>query len=134
MIIKNDALLATYRTAGPCEYCHKSCREREPHHVYTRGAGRLDVPCNLLSLGKAFECGCHREVHDGKIARAAFLSVVARRERVTVEVIERVVYCLRFLTRSPAGWQIREAVGQLCEASRRVVEGVLRQQGLTWED
>ena len=95
--------------------------------------GQLDIRLNLVALGKAFQCGCHREFHDGKIKREAFVSVVARRERVTVEVIERVVYALRFLPRAPAGWQIREAVGQLCEGSRRVVEGVLRQQGLEWE-
>lgn len=134
MIIKNDALIASFRGAASCEYCRKPCRETCAHHCFTVRSGRLDIPHNLIRLGMPFQCPCHDAFHKAaKIKRDDFLAVVAKRERVTVEVIERVVYALRFLPRSPAGWQIREAVGPLCEASRRVVEGILKGEGLTWE-
>ena len=81
--IVDEAVLNDFRGPGFCEYCHKWCQCRQPHHLWARGrssAWRLDIRINLISLGATFECNCHDEVHLGGILRDDLLAVVAQRE------------------------------------------------------
>lgn len=102
MKIVNVALLKRFRTAGHCELCGVWCKVREPHHAFTRGAGQLDVPFNLIAVGstRKSECRCHARV-DGRDSPAIpfdeVLAVIAKREGVTPEWIESEVWRLRRL-------------------------------------
>lgn len=107
MKVIDEELLKTCRTSGLCEYCGKSCRSREPHHLFCRGiggGGRLDIPINLLALGAAFECPCHRLFHAGKISRLQMLEKIAEREGRTADDIEAEI---RLISRTPKGWPDR---------------------------
>jgi hypothetical protein len=90
MTIIDPALLKGFSGPGKCEHC-LVFDHRAPHHVHTRGAGRLDVRINLVSLCVL----CHRKVHDGNIKRAALLAIVSKREGVPVDVIVQTLWDLR---------------------------------------
>ncbi len=64
---------------------------RDPHHIFSRGAGRLDIRKNLLSVCRA----CHLRIHAGHITKLDLLGVVARRERCTVGAIAEEIDRLR---------------------------------------
>lgn len=116
MKVVNKALLAEFRTAGACEYCKRPCRAREPHHLFTRGAGQLDIRINLIALGSAFQCTCHRERHDGNILHCDMLAVVAARENVLQDHITDVIHLLRRLPKKPRPWQIEEQLEHMGSA------------------
>lgn len=92
MKIVNDKLLALYRGPGRCDLCKMSCREREVHHLMSKGAGggsRMDIPINLCSVGVAFSpCVCHREFHAGSLPRREFIVAVANREFIDPDYVE----------------------------------------------
>lgn len=62
-----------------------------PHHLFTRGAGRLDVPINLMSLCHE----CHRKFHDGNVDRQTLVEIVAMRELMTADELVDEIYRLR---------------------------------------
>lgn len=95
MKIINKPLLASMAHPGPCEWCGKLCSARESHHIFSRGAGRLDIRINLIALGKGFSCPCHTEAHQGHITKDDFLAVVAVREKCYQADIRDVVHLLR---------------------------------------
>jgi len=100
MIVIDEVLLEEFRASGPCEWCGKPCRRREPHHTFARGlsgGGRLDIRCNLVALGSSilWECGCHQAAHTGLIARLQLLLVVGQRECCLTSDIEEEVWRLR---------------------------------------
>jgi hypothetical protein len=100
MIIIDEDLLDEFRAPGPCEWCGKPCLRREPHHIFARGmggGGRLDIRCNLVSLGSTilWECTCHQAAHAGAILRLQLLLVVGQRECCLVSDIEEEVWLLR---------------------------------------
>jgi hypothetical protein len=77
----------------PCEV--EGCEHPTPaesHHVYTRGAGQIDLPCNLIAL-----CHAHHYSHhyNGTPSTADLLAIVARREDTTVEAIQETIWRLR---------------------------------------
>lgn len=75
--------LVAFRTWGPCEGCGRPCK-REAAHVIAKGQGggkTLNLPLNLIALGGACDCGCHRRSHDGiATPNGTLLDIVARRE------------------------------------------------------
>ena len=96
MKVFDDDLLWEFRRKRTCEYCkHPLHYYAHPHHVHSRGAGRVDISCNLIALGAAFDCNCHGRVHSGSIERMEILTIVARREGKTIEEIEQEVWRLR---------------------------------------
>lgn len=100
MKIKDLPLLKRFAGAGRCELCGTPCRKREAHHAFSRGAGRLDIPINLVAIGstRKRECLCHARIHgqhSPRITTDEVLAVIARRETVTVEFIVNEVYRLR---------------------------------------
>lgn len=65
MRIRNPPRLEDFRGPGLCMWCRKWCDKLEPAHIQSVGAGGSDIGINLISLGCAFCCGCHRLSHDG---------------------------------------------------------------------
>ena len=100
MVIKDETLLAEFRAAWRCEWCKRwSPHGCDPHHVFSRGAGRLDVRINLVSLCRA----CHQAHHAGQIPlRCDLLAIVATREGVNQFEIEDEIYRLRRTRRKHA--------------------------------
>lgn len=105
MIVVNETLLDEFRGPGPCEWCGKPCKRREPHHLWARGIGggsRMDIRINLIALGhsETFQCGCHKRIHAGGLDRHQMIEVVAKRERTDPDLIQAVVW---LLCRTPKG-------------------------------
>jgi hypothetical protein len=115
MYIKNNATLARFRTKGRCECCGAYCRRREPHHLFTRGAGQLDIPINLVALGSSrlHLCECHARAQE--IGRDAFLEIVAKREKVSAAWIVEEIYRLRRLPQP----REREAEGPVVKRTKK---------------
>lgn len=92
MRIVNECLLTDFRRRLACELCGKpmpyGC---DPHHVFSRGAGRLDIVENLVSLDRE----CHNQVHSGVVSCQTLLEHIAKRERISTSAIESIIYYLR---------------------------------------
>ena len=101
MKLLNDALLASYRGPGQCEWCGKWNRLNCGHHVWARGSGRLDIPVNLLRVGMDYfmDCPCHRKIEDRVIPMWKVVRFVAQRERVTPDQLEAEILYLRNLAK-----------------------------------
>ena len=98
MKLIDEALLAEFRTPGRCEFCRKWCEVREPAHIFSRGAGRVDIKENLVSLGSTpnFSCECHYKNHFGGVpTREMLLVVAAAREGTKPDKIRELVYRIR---------------------------------------
>lgn len=90
-------LLLQFSGLGSCEWCGQY-GPRHAHHLWSRGAGRLDVRINLIGL-----CPwCHFDVHNGKIARNDLLVVVANREKMLQDEIQIAIWELRRLNGNDA--------------------------------
>lgn len=104
MRILNESLLRRFRGPGVCEWCKKCVRNREAHHVFTRGSGRLDVRINIASLCAAFSGGdcCHARTHNGGTPTFDdLIGIVAAREGVKLHEIVSEVWRLRRIERDP---------------------------------
>lgn len=98
MRVVNEELLAEFREARHCGWCQKPLRHApHVHHIFSKGAGRLDIRVNLIPLGGPADCNCHGATHDGNIEDFSLLAVVAQREGVNQDTIRDVVYRLRRL-------------------------------------
>lgn len=80
--------MAGYR----CEVC------REPastvHHLWSRGAGQVDLPINEICLCQT----CHIKTHAGnEPTKAQLLAIVSQREGWPSDVIEEEIYRVRAL-------------------------------------
>jgi Fe-S oxidoreductase len=89
----NEPLLALFRQPGKCEACHANCPQgRDPHHILSKGAGRVDCAGNLVSLCRTCHTGFHTS---GKPSKAELLMIAAKREKTTPEEITATVYRFR---------------------------------------
>ena len=97
MRLIDDSVLNRFRGAGLCEWCGRPVSWRDPHHIHSGAAGRVDIPGNIAALCVPFAGGdnCHRQFHDGHILRADLLAVTAAREGCTQADIEHDVYLIR---------------------------------------
>lgn len=84
MIIKDESVLDEFRTRGLCERCRMPAMPLDPHHCFkTRGAGRLDLRCNLIGI-----CWhCHRLCHHDHKINFECQEIIAKREGTTVQAI-----------------------------------------------
>jgi hypothetical protein len=85
MRVEDDDLLAEFRKPGCCECCGRPCPDgRDPAHLLSRGAGRVDIRENLASLRRE----CHTSSHGGNSPRVwRLFIIVARREGTTPRLI-----------------------------------------------
>lgn len=131
MRIKSQKVLLSFENAGRCEFCETPCLQRERHHIHTRGAGWVDLRCNIIMLGGPFRCACHAKFHNGGICRAEFLTVVAARDNTTVEAIETLIYLVRRLPKDAGKATIWEAIEQIDDhIARRLARNELSFVGL----
>lgn len=97
MVVIDEELLVEFRAARRCELCRRATPNgTDPHHCFSRGAGRIDHAFNLISLCR----DCHCRIHGGGLARERLLEIVAAREGTTVEAIREEIWRLR---REPKG-------------------------------
>jgi hypothetical protein len=115
--IINENLLEQFRRKRRCEWCGHSVTGCDPHHVFTRGAGRLDLRINLIGLCRE----CHNDVHLGHIARFDLLAVVAAREGMSQDVIEAEIYRLRRLPKE-AVYEVTRPAAPVGDGTTPVVE------------
>ena len=93
MRVVDKALLAVFRASQRCEWCGKATPEGcHPAHIFSRGAGRVDIRANLVSL--CWKCHCLSHAGHRPI-RCDLLAIAAAREKTTQDRIERVVYKIR---------------------------------------
>lgn len=96
MKVVNEDLLDRFRAPVPCAWCRIRVAT-DPHHIFSRGAGRLDVAINLVSLCRLDHCNAH----DGhQPTREQLLQIVSRREKLPVETILDRIYLLRRLPKN----------------------------------
>ncbi len=138
----DEKVLASFRGPGKCALCGTWSPQRECHHVFSRGAGRLDVPLNLCSLGGAWSCLCHAQAQRYVITRAKVVEAVAFREGLDAAfVAQRVPWlrrqpkeCLLCLTclgsgsvRVEKGWGFRRHECPICRGA-----GAITAMGEPW--
>lgn len=110
MILADKELLKAVARRSHCELCgaRRSSFLLDPAHLMSRGAGRVDIPCNLASLCR----WCHNATHADPKAKERLWAVVCRREGMTREEIEAIVFEVRRLPKGSiyAGSIRQEAV------------------------
>lgn len=86
-------LLKEFAAKTRCEFCGRhSSTGLDPAHIWSRGAGRVDVKENLVSLCRE----CHTRSHAGhEPTREQLLAIAAKREGCTPDDITEMVYRLR---------------------------------------
>ena len=123
MIITNELLLDEFRAKVECAWCgRRTLQGCHPHHIFSRGAGRLDVRINIVNL-----CWrCHFDHHNGlRPLRCDLLAVVAARENVLQPDIKAVVYLLRRLPKQPTVERIVLELHSLNGSEKRLVRKTL---------
>lgn len=126
MIIENEKLLQSFREATRCELCGSPTPQgADPHHLMTRGAGRVDIPGNLASLDRC----CHMTVHAKDQIASELKQIVAKREGVPWDVIEESVWFFRRLPRDPTDEQIAKQLEGVDEPFRKLVRKALEEMG-----
>lgn len=129
MKIINNKLLATFRQTPACEICHDRAR-CQPHHIICRGAGggrRLDVRINLVAVCVF----CHARLHGGsggQVLRVEeLLTLVAHRERISVDVdLLSVLWWLLRLDGKASATRAEAALSELGEAEQVVARDALK--------
>ena len=132
MIIKNKKLLKDCRSAGLCEYCLKSCKNREGAHIVSVGAGGSDISINLVRLGSTVNwcCQCHSNHHNGKApTRGNLFQIVADREKCDTEDILLVIRFIQQLWKHASKYSITESLIALPEPARSIAKRELEEAG-----
>ena len=92
MKVIHRALLDKFRLMTVCAFCGRRVIECDPSHIYSRGAGRVDIPENIVNLCRV----CHNDSHAGyEPTRAQLLAIAAKREGTTPEEITAKVHRIR---------------------------------------
>lgn len=81
-----------------CEVCGYGDRWAVPHHIFSRGAGRVDIRWNLIAVCPV----CHWDIHNGDIPQSELLRIVALRDGTTPEAIREEVARIRRLDKDGA--------------------------------
>jgi hypothetical protein len=88
----DEDLLARFRALRRCEWCGAKAVGIDPHHIHSKGAGRVDIPGNLAGLCRE----CHNKSHAGHHPnRAELLAVAGQREELTPVEITQAVHDIR---------------------------------------
>lgn len=92
MKIVNKELLREFSAKRRCEYCKSPVDGCDPHHIHSKGAGRVDIAENIAALCRS----CHASAHaNGSPSRDELLAIAAKREGTTPDAIVNKVYRIR---------------------------------------
>lgn len=121
MFVINKVLLAEFMSKLKCEWCKKTfgCG-LDPHHLFTRAAGRLDIRTNLVSLCRQ----CHSDFHDGHIEQRDLLKLVEKREKIHDFEILMLRDILLHLPKDPKDYEVAAALGYEYTPTKRVASMV----------
>lgn len=84
----DEDCLDKFRSPGRCELCNAWVARRDPHHLMTRGAGRVDHPWNLIALCRA----CHGTCESVWQVQEKAFATVCRREAIRLPQIQQLVW------------------------------------------
>lgn len=129
MKLVDDDLIASYRRPGRCEWCGRGVRMLCAAHVMSKGAGQVDIPCNLMSLGMdaVMDCGCHHSSHMGNEPTAIdMLAKNAMKYKTSQQAIVDLVWWVRRLPKNATKEQMIDRVGELSPAARRLAKEQLK--------
>lgn len=93
----NDKLLREFRMMGVCAWCNRRFPEVDPAHIYSRGAGRVDIRCNIVNLCRKCHTtsGTANEGNGQHPNRQDLLEISAKREGMTPDEITETVFRIR---------------------------------------
>lgn len=123
----DEKLCDRFRGFKNCEWCRKY-RYCVCSHIYSRGAGRVDIPINLLSL-----CAyCESSHHDGNAPTVSQMeTIVALREKIIATDIFQEVCRIRRLPKAQQGVQKARQRAQIQKRTRKpskVSEAILERR------
>ena len=98
------------------------CQMLCAHHIWGKGAGRVDIPCNLIALGMdaVRDCNCHSMHHSGEVpTRDCFLAVSAMDHKCMQDDITALVMLIRRLDRDTTREQLFAAIERECGLGAR---------------
>lgn len=127
MRIENPKLLEAWRVHDRCESCglRVFCCAA---HIFSRGAGQIDHPINLVRLGAnpLDGCVCHTNNHNGGKYpnREDLLRIAAKRERTTPGAITEVIHLIRRLPKQPPMGLIEGEIKTLSKDGQRLAQMV----------
>lgn len=93
MRIVNEPLLEEFRALPECEFCGKPAGNAglDACHIFSRGAGRVDIRCNLLGMHRL----CHSKTEKNPDCKKLLLVIASVREDVMIEDIEPAMMFIR---------------------------------------
>jgi hypothetical protein len=126
--IVNPTLTRSFLRRGKCRFCGKGPIDLCGHHLFSKGAGQLDISINLIALGMPLTCDCHGSHHDGNEPSFEQLLALSAQDHDCLQGdIETVVYLLRDQLPKGATVQMIERAGKkLGLGARRLLLKELR--------
>ncbi len=126
MVIEDPDVLAFERQPGPCCWCGRPCPfGRDPMHILSRGAGQVDVACNVIGGCRA----CHSSSHGGNEPTTIdLLAVSAVRNGLMQDDIKGIVWAVRRLDKNPNAGQIRIGLKGLKPKARRIAREAIAKE------
>lgn len=125
MTIHDESTLDLFRGPGRCDLCGALHSNRHPHHWRCKGmdgGSRLDVRFNLAACCPV---PCHLKAHQGKLESEFVLGKIAKREGTTPDAIREAINWILRLDKDATPWRVAEAMGELTEAARALVQSVV---------
>ncbi len=135
MNVINPDLLKSFRLPGLCQACGRICKMRCGHHCFSKGAGQVDHPFNLVAVGMNIsDCKCHHDHHySGRPSRHDFLRVVSKREGVPLEFIDSVIPAViavppRLSRTQSADWLLSKFPLEVAEKAIEITQIMYREE------
>ena len=133
MRIVDPAMLGMFRLAHRCDFCGRATPHGcDPAHLFSRGAGRLDVRINLMSLCRGmFEghyASCHEDQHAGLLTQADLLAKKAAILGCQQGDIRDAVQWLRRLDKDASPRQIGHMLREIGPTARKLAREALEER------
>lgn len=143
MRIENKRLLREFAKATRCDFCGRHTQGCDPAHLWSRGAGRLDIRCNLMSLCRGLVIdksgrisswvSCHQDYDGGLIPKETMIGKKATIIGYSAADIEHVVLVLKRLPKDPRRDQVKEELRFMSKGGRALMVEELKEAGVEWE-
>lgn len=126
MRITNPDLLKKFLTPGLCEHCRRPGQVRDPAHIFSRGAGHLDVSINLVSLCRDCHTSNHQQTDGKKLSQDDLVVIAAKRDGVQPSDLVAVIWFIRRLVQGSS----KETVEFCIEAELSISQTILARKTL----